>query len=361
MPAKVACFPNIENYGIPVNILIEKTLGYRTMDCPVTTKKTAERGSKNSPDTICTPFKIMLGNFMDALDNGANVLVMPAIGCRLGFYDPLLKQILTDLGYKFEIINLFEYAMSPNERKVFQVLNEINPDLSEETFMQAVRLAAKVVRDMDELGEFLRKNIAFQTQKGRFEDTYRRYLGEVRKVQTVEEADAIKERYLRQLQSIEIDKPEQPLRVGIIGDLYSVMEPHGNCYLEKWLAQNRVEIVRPLDMTYLYYNMFDMVGQVEDSGGYTNYYIGGNAGNTVVLANQMAQGEVDGLIHVKAATCSPEITAMQILQNISADHDIPIIYLTFDTETSEAGLHTRLEAFLDMLSRKEKRRCKKHI
>ncbi len=355
MQTKIACFPNIEDYEIPVNILIEKTLGYQTMKCPVTTKRTAERGSKNSPDTVCTPFKIILGNFMDALDNGANVLVMPAMGCRLGFYDPLLKQILTDLGYTFDMINLFEYAMTPNARKVFQVLKEVEPKLTEEKFNRAAMLASKVVVDMDELGGIMRKNMAFQTKKGQFETAHQQYLSELRKVESIEQSETLKNKYIEKFRGIELNKPERPLRIGIIGDLYSVMEPHGNCYMERWLAQNRVEIVRPINMTYLYHNMFDVTGQIENSGGYISYYIGGNAGNTIVLANEMARGEVDGIIHVKAATCSPEITAIQILQNISADYNIPIIYLTFDTETSEAGLHTRLEAFLDMLSRKEKR------
>jgi hypothetical protein len=38
---------------------------------------------------------------------------------------------------------------------------------------------------------------------------------------------------------------------------------------------------------------------------------------------------------------------------------MPVVYLTFDTETSEAGLTTRHEAFLDMLTRKKTAKEKK--
>jgi benzoyl-CoA reductase/2-hydroxyglutaryl-CoA dehydratase subunit BcrC/BadD/HgdB len=38
------------------------------------------------------------------------------------------------------------------------------------------------------------------------------------------------------------------------------------------------------------------------------------------------------------------------LRNISADFKIPVLYLTYDTETSDTGLMTRLEAFYDMLA-----------
>jgi benzoyl-CoA reductase/2-hydroxyglutaryl-CoA dehydratase subunit BcrC/BadD/HgdB len=40
---------------------------------------------------------------------------------------------------------------------------------------------------------------------------------------------------------------------------------------------------------------------------------------------------------------------LPVLQNISNEYNIPILYLSFDTQTSETGIKTRLEAFIDML------------
>jgi len=95
--------------------------------------------------------------------------------------------------------------------------------------------------------------------------------------------------------------------------------------------------------------LFTVGEQVEKSGGYVDYNIGSTANDAVAGAYQMMQDGIDGIIHVKPASCSPEITAMTILQNMSRDHQVPILYMTFDTETSEAGVHTRLEAFRDMI------------
>ena len=48
---------------------------------------------------------------------------------------------------------------------------------------------------------------------------------------------------------------------------------------------------------------------------------------------------------------------MPVLQSISEDFRVPILYLTYDSQTSDTGLDTRLEAFYDMLAmKKEKRR-----
>ena len=50
----------------------------------------------------------------------------------------------------------------------------------------------------------------------------------------------------------------------------------------------------------------------------------------------------------------PEMDIIPVLHNISADYKIPILYLSYDTQTSDTGIETRLEAFYDMIDmRKE--------
>jgi benzoyl-CoA reductase/2-hydroxyglutaryl-CoA dehydratase subunit BcrC/BadD/HgdB len=45
----------------------------------------------------------------------------------------------------------------------------------------------------------------------------------------------------------------------------------------------------------------------------------------------------------------PEVSAMSALQRISRETSFPILFLSFDAQTSETGVLTRLEAFCDML------------
>lgn len=350
---KVACVSNIGDYDVPVSIFVERCLGYKMMKCPSSTKKTVEIGSKNSPDTVCTPFKVILGNYIEALNKGANVLIIPAIGCRLGFYDVLQKKILEDLQYDFEILNLFEYANNANAAKIYRLFTEKNPQLTEEKFNEVLSVVVRIVIDMDKLADYARRNTAFEVKKGEFERLYKTYLAQARLCQDVQDAAKLGEKFWEAFRNVEVKRPDNPLRIGLVGDLYTVIEPHGNCNIERWLTENGIEVVRDVNLTYLTKTLFDPESQVAKSGSYIKYYIGGNATGTIALAYEYAsQNKVDGIIHMKAATCSPEITAMQILQNISKDFNLPVVYLTFDTETSEAGLHTRLEAFKDMLEMK---------
>lgn len=46
---------------------------------------------------------------------------------------------------------------------------------------------------------------------------------------------------------------------------------------------------------------------------------------------------------------------MPVLQRLRRDYHIPVLFLTFDTQTSNAGLDTRLEAFYDMIAMRKVR------
>ena len=51
---------------------------------------------------------------------------------------------------------------------------------------------------------------------------------------------------------------------------------------------------------------------------------------------------------------------MPILENISAEYNIPIIYFSFDSQDSEVAINTRLEAFYDMLEQKRNKSTTKN-
>lgn len=92
------------------------------------TRRTLEIGSRYSPDYVCAPFKSTLGSMIDALEAGADTLVMTMGLCRLGYYGELQEQIIRDLGYNFEMINLAEYTTGKNR----DYLEGAAPDQSED-------------------------------------------------------------------------------------------------------------------------------------------------------------------------------------------------------------------------------------
>ena len=344
---KIACAPQIGDYHIVADMLMQRLLGYETLTCPPMTKRTVELGARHSPDMVCTPFKTTLGNLIEAAELGANVFVMPGAGCRLGFYDILQKQVLTDLGYDFEMFTLFDYI--PTTKRLFQSFQAFQPTLTKDHFDAVFETVAQVTMDMDRLADTIRRNVAFEQNAGEFDRHYRNYLNQVKTASDAQTAKQLATSFESILGSVAINKPDRPVRIGIIGEIYVVAEPFANCYLEAWLIDHKVEIDRRASLSQMAVAVFSVDQQIENSGDYVRYNIGSTANDAIAQAYDMASNNIDGIIHVKPASCSPEITAMSVLQNISRDFDIPIMYLTFDTETSEAGLQTRLEAFLDMI------------
>ena len=89
-------FPHIGNYYIAINYLIKKLTKKEVLIPPKITRKTIDIGSKYSPDFVCVPFKYNLGNYIEALDQGANILLQAGGGCRYGYYFELQEKILNN-------------------------------------------------------------------------------------------------------------------------------------------------------------------------------------------------------------------------------------------------------------------------
>ena len=88
-----------------------KSVGVDAYVPPYTSKKTLSIGTKNSPEAICLPYKLILGNFVEAIEGGCDYVSMissPGI-CRLGEYGRNIAEVLVELGYTTNYIELNLY------------------------------------------------------------------------------------------------------------------------------------------------------------------------------------------------------------------------------------------------------------
>ena len=72
-----------------------------------------------------------------------------------------------------------------------------------------------------------------------------------------------------------------------------------------------------------------------------------SVGEKVLHAN-----EYDGLIHLVPFTCMPEIIAQNIMP--TTKEKIPVLTILCDEQITKTGMLTRLEAFVDLLQRKQR-------
>jgi benzoyl-CoA reductase/2-hydroxyglutaryl-CoA dehydratase subunit BcrC/BadD/HgdB len=66
-----------------------------------------------------------------------------------------------------------------------------------------------------------------------------------------------------------------------------------------------------------------------------------------------SERRVDGVIHVSTFACAPDAMLGKMLELEAKLRGVPLVTLTLDEQTGQAGLDTRVEAFVDMLARRK--------
>ena len=341
-------FPQMGDYYIPAKFLLSHILKAKIIEAPKITSKTIELGTKYSPDFVCTPFKYTLGTMIECLDIGANALIQQGGGCRYGYYHELQEQILKDLNYKFKIINLVTEGKLKITR-INKMLKQIDKKYSKIKAIYYTFITLKMIKYMDNIDNYIRENIGFELKKGSFENLKEEMLIEFSKVETYHELKVLYRNYKRRFENIKIHKPDDRIKIGIIGELYTVMEPFSNYFLEKELSKNKIEIKRFTNVDYLFLRKKKRMRKYLKKNKYIKYNMGADASDNIANTEYLCKNGYDGIIHIKSSFCTPEIGAMPIINKIANSYNTPIIYFTFDTSTSEVGIKTRLEAFYDML------------
>ncbi len=347
-------FPRLGSYNVAVAHIITKGLDCEYVDAPPITKKTIELGAKYSPDFVCTPFKYQLGGYIEAIEAGADTLIQVGGACRLGYYGELHEQILKDLGYHVKFVNMAN-ANFNKPLTFYEEFKKINPNMNVKKVAQATLLAIKMVEVIDKVEDFIRENVGFEVVEGSFQKLHEDFLDDLKDVSDKKELAIIYKLYMRKFKKLEVKKVKNPLKVGIIGEYYTIMDEYSNHYMEKELAKKGIIIERWMNISNtIFHNYAKEVKQSIKK--YARFDMGATAMYTIKKAIDYAKEGCDGIIHVKSFGCTPEIDTMPVLQKISEDYKIPIIYFSFDTQTSDVGINTRIEAFYDMIMmRKEEK------
>src|SRR5512136_2194627 len=106
-----ASFPNVGYDTYALKTFLED-LGAEVVLPPPNSRRTIELGALHSPELICMPYKITLGNMLEALELGADTLFMAAGArkCRFGYYHYLHERALRDLGKQCRFIAVTQYS-----------------------------------------------------------------------------------------------------------------------------------------------------------------------------------------------------------------------------------------------------------
>ncbi len=353
-------FPHMGNMYISIKVLLE-TIGIKYVMPPFCNKKTLEVGSAYSPEFVCLPFKILLGNFIRAIENGANVILMGGgCGqCRLGYYGDLQAEILKSLGYKAELICLDVGNMTFKD--VLDKLRPLTEGRSVIDILKGIVYAVRTVLLVDRLNKLANHIRCREINKGEADSVMRQFHSSIEKAVGFKGVKDILTSTRNQLKKIGIDKKVQPLKVAIVGEIYVSLEPFTNLNIEKFLGNMGVEVHNTLSISHWITSHFiknilpvKLKDKPREAGKefMRTDDIGGHGLETIGNSVLSAKCKYDGVIHIFPFTCMPEIIAQSTFGELQDKYNIPIMTLIIDEMTGEAGYMTRVEAFIDMLERK---------
>lgn len=358
---KVA-FPHMGTISIAWAAGLRK-IGVEPFVPPYTSKKTLSYGTKNSPEAICLPYKLILGNFIEAIEGGADYVAMitsPGI-CRLGEYGNNIYTTLKDLGYN---ANYIELSLYDGIKGLYRFLKEISGKNDPILILRSINITIRKIFAIDDLDRALSYYRAREIHLGDAEKNYKKALKIIDKADSTHELGKAYEKALKEIEKTEIDENKEVLHVDLTGEIFLVNDEFSNQNIERELGRMGVQTRRSLTVgSFLKDAIIPKAFQNKETHlqraermakPYLMRDIGGDAlecVSDVVFADEKGK---DGIIHISPFTCMPEIMSQNIFPTIRTEHEIPILPLIMDEQTGRAGYITRLEAFVDLMRRKKR-------
>ena len=305
-------------YYYPMWRVFFQELGAEVVLSQPSNKGLLAAGLKNAVDEVCLPIKLAYGHVLDLADRTDLIFLprMVSIGrseyiCPkfLGFPD-MIKRIkgvpkLIDVN-----VNLYK-----NRMKLYQVIHEVGRLFNcrwNKTWIAYLR-SVKV---------------------------HNQYIKLLRLGVLPAEALAILE---DRVQNLPIPEPEDTIKVALIGHPYNIYDSYVNMNIIKRLKELGASIVtaeflpdqavKNSASRCLPKKLFWTLGQRMVGAAF----------------NYMERSDVAGIVHIAAFGCGPDSMTGELIERSARQHGVPFLNITIDEHTGEAGLLTRLEAFMDML------------
>jgi len=357
----VITFPQMGNITLAAKSFFED-IGIPCVP-PENNKTALQAGARVSPDEMCLPFKMMMGNYMEAIRRGADtILITGSCGpCRFGEYCELQRDILHRKGLRADMI-VVDAPREIGTGELLHRLGRIGGASSQSTprILLALRAAMRVLKAADALDKAAGRIAGMEQERGSSARIIMRCRREaLRRTGSTQTLAALKEGQ-RRLRELPLDPARQPLHIALVGEIYSMIEPYANLYIEEKLmaygACSKRLITPDWWVKDLAFKPLKGAAPGQRAAKpYLPYAVGGHARETLAHAERCAKCGFDGAIQIFPTGCMPEIVAASVLPELSKRRDFPVLKLVMDEITGEAGVVTRIEAFLDMLEAKRRR------
>ena len=297
--------PRIGIYSNIFKSLVAEAFNSEVIMPPRVSREIIEAGVANSSDMMCFPYKVTLGQEIWALEHGATDIIMynTCEACRFKHYHQLQDQTLKKLGYHFNMHTLTKWDIP------------------------------KMVMRVCHFSPF---NIYTKCKK---------IYSDIKKV----EAEAYPD--------------TGHIKVGIVGELYTILEQDINFDIVRKLQRMDVNVHMSLTLSELVERIIKAILKLEqfddrrserkEAKQLLTQVIGGHGRHSIVNTIWYGKNGFDGVIHLMPLSCMPESTVEVLVDRVADKYGIPLYRFPIDENNFEKGFNTRLETFVSMLKRRK--------
>jgi len=293
---------------------------------PKTNKKIVNQGVKIAVDDICLPFKVYYGHVLELKDEvdylfiprfvslGKNNYVCPKF---MGLPD-MIRANIKNLPKLIEPVIDLRKGFMP----VRKIAREIG-DIFNKGFWEIERAYRKAIKLQNKFEKI-------QTEAKTFDDAINIVFNKQNK--HTEQID---------------DNSQNNLKIAVLGHAYIINDNFMSMDIIKHLGNMGIA-VSTVEMYE--HNSIEGAAALQNKKlfWYFNRKVMGTAYHLLLDDN-----DIDGIVQVTAFGCGPDSLVKELIDIKGKRNNISILNINIDEHSGEAGLITRLEAFVDLLERRK--------
>lgn len=302
-----------------------KALGIEIVLSDKTTKKTLSSGSSLVVTETCLPVKIFVGQVLNLIEKGVTKIFVPSI------------QSIAPKIYNCSKIRGLPDLIRNVVKKDFEI---VEPTLDKSAKNQGLYTFLKEcvlpfgITDFDEIkkastaGWRVYNNFQVMLKSGMSYEKSLKYATEGKLL-------------------IEKDETEYPISIALVSHGYNIYDERASMKVIEKLNKMGVKVYTAYQLTE------EKLNEGIAALGQSVYWA--NETEMIGCAGYyLKDNRIDGIITITAFGCGPDSLMIERITRQSKHFSKPLLNLTIDEHTGEAGFITRLEAFVDMLYRKKR-------
>ncbi|AOY75961.1 acyl-CoA dehydratase activase-related protein [Clostridium formicaceticum] len=278
-----------------------------------TNKNTLDAGVKNTVDEACLPVKIFHGHVLDLKDQ-VDFIFLPKLMSA----------------YKNEYI-CPKFCGLPE--MVTHSIKDLPPIIDTEINFNHSR--KNLMKTVYRFGSYVTQNpVAIKHAYNKAIDVYHDYKSKIKEGNYPINGEF----YSNNLRS-----EKTPVTIAVMGHSYNIYDKYGSMGLIDKLHEQGIKVITPEMMDYSRINEYADTLEKKMFWSYGRKLLG----TAMYFADVK---NIDGIVYLSSFGCGIDSIIEELVERKTRkDGKMPFLLITIDEHTGEAGVNTRLEAFIDMI------------